>query len=202
MNLLPRLSAALLLVFCIIPGVVCAGEPPVPSAPTTAVAPTDAMPAPVADSDSTIVWKASERLTWDDFRARPTATDPLHALTSSDLDVQISCTDDHFRIAVQAVFRPLESWSKNRESERLLRHEQTHFDLTEVHARLLRQVLLRANLTCELARTALRPIVDAAFKRWQDEQDRYDKESNHGLDHPAQARWEADVAERLQKLPK
>ncbi len=160
------------------------------------------MPAPVADTDSTIVWKANQRLTWDDFRARPAETDPLHALTSSDLDVQISCTNDQFRIAVQAVFRPLESWSKNRESERLLRHEQTHFDLTEVHARLLRQVLLRANLTCEMARTALKPIVDAAFKRWQDEQDRYDQEANHGLDHPAQARWEADVAERLQKLPK
>lgn len=155
-----------------------------------------------ADTDSTIVWSAEKRLTWADFRATPGPHERLHALTSSDLNVDIACTHDKLSVGVQAVFRPLESWSKSKESAPLLAHEQAHFDLTEVHARLLRRNLLQQRMTCHQARTQLQPLVDAAFSTWQKEQDRYDAETRHGLDEKAQARWEKKIEQLLATLPR
>lgn len=154
------------------------------------------------DTDSTLVWKPEARLTWEDFRAVPGPRERLHALTSSDLNVQVSCTDDKLTVDVQAVFRPLESWSKSKDSAPLLAHEQAHFDLTEVHARLLRLSLLKLRMSCQQARTQLQPLVDGAFSTWQKEQDRYDAETNHGLDEKAQARWEKKIGQLLAKLPR
>lgn len=198
------LSFAILATFCTIPRLAWAGDPPGVAAarPVPVVVVDPLMPAPTRDTDSTLVWKAGERLTWADFRGQAGPADPLHALTSSDLDVQVSCADDDLHVAVQAVFRPLESWSKSTDSAPLLRHEQLHFDLTEVHARLLRQTLLTTRMSCDDARKLLKPMIDAAFKTWQREEDRYDTETSHGLDQKAQAKWEEQVRGLLEKLPR
>ena len=48
-----------------------------------------------------------------------------------------------FGSTAQATFDPNTSWVRNPKtaSEALLRHEQLHFDITEVYARLMRQKL-------------------------------------------------------------
>jgi len=155
-----------------------------------------------SDTDSTIVWKPGARLTWNDFKGTAGPKEKLHALTSSDLNVQVSCTDDKLTVDVQAVFRPLESWTRSKDSAPLLAHEQAHFDLTEIHARLMRRNLLKLRMTCTQARTQLQPLINSSFSVWQKEQDRYDEETNHGLDEKAQARWEKHIREQLAHLPR
>lgn len=157
-------------------------------------------PRPVSNTDSTLLWNAARRLTWADFKGSAGPTEKLHALTSADLNVQVECTGDILKVNIQAVFRPLESWTKSADSAPLLRHEQLHFDLTEVHARLLRLSLSKLKMTCEQAQTQLQPLIDAGFANWQKAQDHYDDESRHGLDKEGQARWEKQVAEQLKVL--
>jgi Bacterial protein of unknown function (DUF922) len=159
-------------------------------------------PRPAVNTDSTILWQPGHRLVWADFKGVAGPDEKLHALTSADLNVQVSCANDKLTIDVQAVFRPLESWTRSADSAPLLRHEQLHFDLTEVHARLLRQSILKLRMTCAQAQTQLQPLIDAAFSVWQREQDRYDEESRHGLDAKGQARWEQQVAAQLKALPR
>lgn len=161
-------------------------------------------PRAVVNSDSTLLWSAARPLTWADFCGAPAPTDQpaaqLHALTAADIAVQVSCSGDKLTVAVQAIFRPLDSWTKSPDSAPLLRHEQVHFDLTEVHARLLRVSLARLRLTCRQAQTELQPLIDAAFTSWKRAQDQYDDESGHGLDKAGQVRWERQVAAQLKAL--
>ena len=167
-----------------------------------AVARAIAPPLASVPSDSTLVWEPGRRLTWADFRGTPGPAEGLHALTSTNISVQVRCTDDVLTVAVQAVFRPLESWTKSPDSAPLLRHEQAHFDLTELHARLLRRTLGQLKMTCKQAQTQLQLLIDAAFANWQKAQDRYDDEARHGLDQPEQARWEKQIADQLRATAK
>ncbi|GGG48310.1 DUF922 domain-containing protein [Hymenobacter glacieicola] len=148
-----------------------------------------------------IEWRADRLLTWDDFKSRPT-TDRLAALTSSTIDAKVGCVDYVFSAQVQAVFVPTESWVRDpkRATPALLRHEQVHFDLTEVHARLLRQKLSLVKFDCEKLQPAFSNITKMAFLTWQREEARYDQETNHGLNLPRQQAWEQQVQQKLQQL--
>ncbi len=172
--------------------------------PTVRVAAHTPPPPPksAGNTDSTILWQPNKPLVWADFKGTAGPDEKLHALTSADLNVQVSCSNNKLTVNVEAVFRPLESWTRSADSAPLLRHEQVHFDLTEVHARLMRLSLLKLRMTCEQAQTQLQPLIDAAFTVWQREQDRYDEESRHGLDAKGQARWEQQVAAQLKALPR
>jgi hypothetical protein len=88
-----------------------------------------------------LTWSAARPLRWADFKHRPTSPDRLAALTASNIDVQVACKDFVFSSTVTAVFLPRESWVRAapKASANLLRHEQLHFDITELHARMLRQ---------------------------------------------------------------
>ncbi|OWP64504.1 hypothetical protein CDA63_03805 [Hymenobacter amundsenii] len=148
-----------------------------------------------------IVWSAARVLTWDDFKARPN-TDRLEALTSSSIDANIGCTDYQFSGKVQATFTPSESWVRNatRASPALLRHEQLHFDLTEVHTRLLRQKLTLIKFDCEHLQPAFNNLTKVAFLTWQRDEARYDGETNHGLNAAKQQEWDQKTQQRLKDL--
>lgn len=147
-----------------------------------------------------VVWSETRRLTWDDFKALPDTGNPHHALTAANLAVNAKCKDSKFTYIVNCVFLPEQSWTKNNSSEKLLAHEQLHFDLTEVHARQLRRDLEALN--CGNLKANLNPTVAKAFKTWKAEQDAFDKECRHGLDKEVQQAWEEDIALRLRSLEK
>ena len=164
---------------------------PASAAPVAQVTP----PAPKLE------WRADRLLTWDDFKARPN-TDRLEALTSSTIDATIGCIDYKFSGQVTAVFTPSESWVRNagRATPALLRHEQLHFDLTEVHARLLRQKLTLVKFDCMHLQPAFNNLTKVAFLTWQRDEAKYDQETNHGLNAPKQKEWDQKIQQRLQDL--
>lgn len=158
--------------------------------------------APAAPAKPTpIEWRADRPLTWADFKARPNS-DRLAALTSSTIDTKVGCVDYEFSAQVKAMFTPSESWLRvpATATPALLRHEQLHFDLTEYHARKLRQKLSLARLDCEHLQPAFGTITKAAYLEWQREEARYDGETNHGLNQPKQQYWEQQVQQKLQQL--
>jgi len=168
----------------------------VPAGPPLAQTPVK--PAP----PETIAWSADRPLTWADFKRRPLATEQLAALTAGNIDVQVGCTDFVFKSTVKAVFMPQESWVRDPKnaSPALLRHEQLHFDITELHARMLRQKLSLVKLNCQHLNPAFSNLTKAAFAAWQREEGRYDGETNHGLNVEKQKFWEAQIQLRLTQL--
>ncbi|GAA4384317.1 DUF922 domain-containing protein [Hymenobacter koreensis] len=159
-------------------------------------------PPPAKAQPELLVWSARRPLTWADFKAKPTSADPLHALTTANIGAQVGCQDYVFSSTVQATFTPSESWVKTPKtaSAALLRHEQTHFDLTEVYARRMRQRLKETKFDCEHLQPAFNNLMKQTIWEWKREQQRYDVESNHGLNLVQQQTWEKKVQTRLTEL--
>lgn len=137
-------------------------------------------------------------MTWEDFKGLPDDSNPHHALTAANLAVNATCKNNQYSYVVKCIFLPQQSWSKKKNSEKLLAHEQLHFDLTEVHARQLRHDLQQ--ISCANLKTKLSIVVNEAFRRWKAEQDLFDETSRHGRDKDQQQVWEAQINARLRKL--
>ena len=171
--------------------------------PATRPRPAAAAPAATA-KPAPIPWSATRPLTLADFQGRPSELYAQAALTSADIKAGASCTNFVFSSTVQATFDPSPSWFRDpkKSSPALLRHEQTHFDLTEVYARLLRQKLLifQAKADCNKLQPAFNNLTKGVYAAWAKEQSRYDAESNHGLNAARQAYWEQQVQVRLAQL--
>ncbi|MBC5991496.1 DUF922 domain-containing protein [Pontibacter cellulosilyticus] len=153
-----------------------------------------------ANTATKVTWSESRRLTWEDFKGTPESGNPHHALTAANLAVDAKCSSNSFAYEVKCVFLPEESWSKNKKSESLLKHEQLHFDLTEVHARQLRKKLKALGSSCNNLKGNLTLTVNAAFKEWKAEQDLFDKSCSHGLNKTEEAAWAGYIEKRLLEL--
>lgn len=145
-------------------------------------------------------WSPERRLSWDDFKASPDSANTHHAMTAANLAVDAKCNGGKFNYTVRCVFLPTESWTKNKKSARLLQHEQLHFDLTEVHARMLRKRLQTLGSSCTSVQSNLNETVSAAFAAWKADQKRFDEVSNHGLDAKVTEKWALAIHDKLLKL--
>ncbi len=151
-----------------------------------------------------ILWSAARPLTVADFLGRPGPSDRLASSTSSDIKANAACRDFVFTGIVQATFDPNTSWVREPKtaSAALLRHEQTHFDITEVYARIMRQKLVAfsTRVNCNKLQPAFNNLTKAVYSEWDREQNRYDQETNHGLNAVRQAYWEKQTQTKLAQL--
>jgi hypothetical protein len=163
--------------------------------PLTGVAPAGAL-----------AWSATRRLAWSDFRARPPAGRPEAAVTATSLIWGFHCTGDEFTFQAVAVFLPDQSWVDATISIQLgsgletLRHEQTHFDLTEVFARRLRQFFRTLSRPCDGSAERISDSGDRFVHDESDAQRRYDEATANGRAAAAQSRWDRDVQQWLEAL--
>jgi hypothetical protein len=159
--------------------------------------------------DDAIVWAQRRPLAWPDFKGRPPAeVSAVAAQTGYALMHGARCTGSKFEFRVVAAFVPGESWVRPSmlrgpaESAHALRHEQTHFDITEVHARQLRRYYAELMAPCRIPSNDL---VAAASRIGRDEkaaQVQYDAETDNGRIPAQQARWDREIAAQLTTLAK
>ena len=154
-----------------------------------------------------ITWDPARPLVWADFLGPPPSTPGLEgALTSSGMLYALQCDRKHLEYGVLTIFEPTESWVKPvvleepAQSDRILPHEQGHFDISEIGARLFRADLRTFVVPCVAADTAFATIAQAAFARAQALETRYDEETVHGTVASAQAHWLAWIRATLDSL--
>ena len=157
---------------------------------------------PAAAKPAGIAWAANRPLTWADFQGRPRYGEPEAALTSADLLSGAQCRDYVFSATVTPTFDPATSWVRDvqRATPALLRHEQLHFDLAEVFARRLRQKLGAVKFDCEKLQPAFNRLTQTVYDQWSDEENRYDLDTNHGLNTAKQAAWDQKIQQQLAEL--
>ena len=180
-----------------------AAPAPAPStpAPGTSTALDDVIRNDMSD-DRAFAW-SSRRLTWDDFQGEPPTEGSEGAVTAYTIYSAWKCRRDAFEFRVVAGFRPRQSWVKAvvlRDSEQrrtVLAHEQTHFDLAEVHARIMRRAFRDLERPCRQADAALSALAQRLGQAEKAEQRRYDAETRHGLLGDEQARWTLQTQRRL-----
>lgn len=152
-----------------------------------------------------VVW-APDSLTWSDFRASVPADSPYYATINTGMSMQASATQRENELDVQitviADMVPSQSWYRKGEvTDRILAHEQIHFDITEYHARVLQQ-RIDEYLKDPGAINLIQNEVDAIFMDQealrQEMQDAYDHETDHSKNLAAQKVWDARVARLLE----
>jgi len=157
------------------------------------------------DPEAGIPWSA-ERLRWSDFQGAPPPGIPNLALTVYRWAVSVRCVGTEFTFSVESRFMPRSSWvarpllASPMTSRRALQHEQTHFDLAEVHARRLRQFFADLPAACERPTDELEALAQPFLADDNREQERYDSETRNGRDELRQIAWDRDVERRLAAL--
>jgi hypothetical protein len=194
----------------ILGGIVCAGVVGAacgPAASTASATPSlDRQIQGDMEARDAIAWSAARPLRWSDFASSAPKAGDEGALTGYSIFYGVRCAGETFEFRAVAGFLPHESWVRPQVvadramSDRTLRHEQTHFDLTEVFARRLRKAFGDVYEPCRRADADLDALVTQYVRAEKTEQQRYDEETHHGLVAAEQAAWERKTAADLASL--
>ena len=161
----------------------------------------DAKSSTPSDPDS-LDWKSTPKLTWGHFKGEPPDDEVIvdeDAECYCDILYGYSFKGGKFTFWVKAVFRPSKSWVKEgKQNDELLNHEQGHYDLAEVTARLVRKKFKA--LGTNPSDDEIAKAYAEAFKEGKDLQEQYDKETKHGTDKTKQAEWDKKIKNKLNEL--
>jgi hypothetical protein len=154
-------------------------------------------------------WAKDRPLVPGDFRGTPPAAGGQEgAHTEYTIISGARCTGRTLEFHVTAAVLPAQSWMATElrrsptEVARTLRHEQTHFDISEVYARRIRRKFAEMYDPCSFSEEALQEFSDKLVRDEAKEQSRYDGETNHGRTAGTQADWDRQVAAWLDSLSK
>ncbi len=150
------------------------------------------------EESSIIYWSEERLLSWDDFQAPPDFEQvPIGALTSSAIEYYTGCKDGKIIYKIQAVFEKDRSWVKEvARTEHHLRHEQVHFNITELYARKLRIELEKRSFTCE-QKPQFEALINSYLDEWSDEQYSFDWHTGFSMRPEKQLEWELKVIKAL-----
>lgn len=139
-----------------------------------------------------IGWSADRKLTWQDFKAAPVTGTDFGAATSAGFSYQSlpGPLFSRIKFVVKNTFNCELSWvnPKHNTNAYLLSHEQLHFDICEVHARLLRKKFAGNKLTIFNIKQCY-AYFDEIFAKYEAQQKLFDEESDHGINAEKQAEW-------------
>jgi hypothetical protein len=149
--------------------------------------------------NDTIIWKQDSLLHKEDFKAKGKSNGPL-GFAGIGIFMYPGESGGELLFYVEALFIKSKSYI-TKYSEYVLRHEQIHFDICELYARKLRQ---------KLRQTDFKNIknIQAETTKWYNkissdlfrEEEKYDRDTEHGLNSAKQKVWETDIQEQLKAL--
>lgn len=160
----------------------------------------------LSGQDGRIPWIEGQKLTWDDFQSVEKGRNRFAAESSCGLFYSLTQEGDRTRVTVFAYFIPDESWVvAAKKNERLLAHEQLHFDIAELWARKMKKSFAKYELPVQsfIKQKADRKMKEEYarfFKEMMKMQQRYDHETVHGTKEREQEKWERDIKRNLDAL--
>jgi hypothetical protein len=167
-----------------------------------------------------IEWSADRSLTIKDFKGKIPTLATAASLSWVAIEASWECENGKGSWRARAAFDPSQSWwreinqniwqgsndpsllaPKDDGGRSLLAHEQLHFDLTELWARKIRELLKTLPSACKTpgASHVFETTIAQMERDWQEEQKRYDKETDHGADVARQKAWAARTAKALKE---
>lgn len=160
----------------------------------------------VSENPNRIAWQENEKLVWENYLGNPDPKSSFAALTHSSIEFSYNVKNENGNLTlttqVNTFFDKKMSWFKNKEvNEHILKHEQAHFDITEIHARKLREAFASYSITKNFEKELSSIFTKFNLER-EKMQKQFDKESNHSRDFDKEAKWQAYIAEELRKLEK
>ena len=155
---------------------------------------------PQSDSEK-ILWNENQKLTWEDFRGKPIPSASFVASTNTGINFQYSYALKNDEVTVEysvvSFFYPDKSWfQEGKVNQHILNHEQAHFDISELHARILRK-----NLAGQKFSKKVKSEIDAIYRQVEQKrramQVKFDAETDHSRNVEKEIIWEKQIATQL-----
>ncbi|MGB6464163.1 MAG: hypothetical protein WBF38_08085 [Nitrosotalea sp.] len=170
-----------------------------------------------------IFWNKDHLITWDDFQGETKQSSTHYAQTANKIQynwkIEFRTDKAKFRFLdfeVKAIFVKSQSWKQKFTAyypEKVLKHEQGHFDIAEEFSRRFKEILttelmnktfsfkMKGNETYENSANAeAKKIVDRVYEKveteYNNEHHKYDDETKHGTDLRHQEKYD----QRFDKL--
>ena len=141
---------------------------------------------------------------WSDLKGSTDTQSPYAA--SVNTGISYSYVTDHDGVLVKdksevtAYLYPKLSWFKPKQtSDRVLRHERTHFAISELHARMLRKGLAELP-NSKTAKADVKKIYSEVENSRKSMQKLFDAETQHSLLMEEELAWEQKISEQLLNL--
>jgi len=156
-------------------------------------------------AQDTIYWSPERPLAWEDFIAVPEkgATESAQAATGVALEFQYRETDQkgkwEYQYKVYSYFLPYLSWKKPQDiNYYLLEHEQTHFHISELLARKLKEELSKM-IADENVGVEAERIYNKMQKDHAALQNKYDQDTKNSLEIDQQLEWQQKIQDSLKQ---
>ena len=149
-----------------------------------------------------IPWSYDRSLTWDDFKGRVNKRSNFDALTSASFGFNYKyLSGQYYTFIISVGFDEKSSWVKmENATDDLLKHEQGHFDINEIYARLCIKELQHVKVkNMDKFGKEVEKVFDKVNRQMMKFQDEYDKETNHSKVKDKQIEWNAKIENLLKE---
>jgi hypothetical protein len=153
----------------------------------------------------TIYYKVGRPLTFNDFQSKYTPRNPTYAagvMPSIGYDEQAKTVDGTIYVSIEmkAYLPKSTCWVRyGYKDDYTLNHEQRHFDVVKIIAEQYKQKVLAARLTPDNYEAFINMQYLDSYGDMNAMQEAYDKETSHGRNTYAQAKWN-DKIDKLFKM--
>lgn len=142
------------------------------------------------------------QLKWKDYQGDAEDDVNASALTSIGFRMGYKGTarQDSLVVIVEAFFDKQNSWAKKDTTAYALKHEQIHFDITELYARKLKQSIQGATLTYKNYQSVLRDLERKAHHDLNTADSIYEAVTDYSKNKVEQKKWNDNIAVDLANL--
>ncbi len=149
------------------------------------------------------VWEEDRALRWSDFKGSPDYLLDFAATTNSGMSHSYTIDGngvlDKSSSEVLAHFYPTFSWYKPADTTAaILRHEQSHFDITEMHARKLRKRIHEFSFTAN-SKEEVKKLYEVTEQERRRTQELFDRETDHSRNKDQEVLWQKRIKDSLEK---
>ena len=151
-----------------------------------------------AYAQDTLHWRKDYKLTWADFKGKPDSTSRNLAISSTGIAYSFRYSNTAFSYSAIAFLDRNKSWKKQLAGIHILKHEQGHFDITEIFARKLYTAIGNLQPSKKTIEKNVSRLAETIIRQKNDFQKKYDTETNFGMNKEAQAKWETMIEKELE----
>jgi len=144
-------------------------------------------------------------INWLHFEGKPDKNSKYIAMTHSGVKISLQRKVENgiasAKVELFPFMDPRKSWyKKDRCNDNTLAHEQRHFDITALFARMLAAEIKKGSFTIANFSGEINKVYTRQMQKLKAMQLVYDEETNHGTLPEQQAAWDKRIAEELQKV--
>ena len=148
-----------------------------------------------------INWSPDRPLVWNDFKGKADNSSPFDALTMGNIGYRFEAITQNteYKLLLDIGFDPKKSWVKAKKgTDKLLLHEQCHFDIFELYTRILvKKIEEQKILSGAKFSDKMEKVYNKTFVELIKFQQKYDKETNHSKNEDKQKEWLDKVKQLL-----